>query len=48
MNASFKKYRTLRFADYMCPNVWNTKLGDMNIRRDIQELIYKSIIPQIP
>lgn len=35
-------------SNRLCPNVWNTKLGDMNIRRDIQELIYKSIIPQIP
>lgn len=35
-------------SNRLCPNVWNTKLGDMNIRRDIQELIYKSIVPQIP
>ena len=35
-------------SNRLCPNVWNTKLGDMNIRRDIQELIYKSMIPQIP
>lgn len=25
------------------PNVWNTKLGDMKIRTDIQELIFKSL-----
>ena len=35
-------------SNRLCPNVLNTKLGYMNIRRDIQELIYKSIIPQIP
>lgn len=30
-------------SNRLCPNVWNTKLGDMNIRTDIQELIYKSL-----
>ncbi|WP_418698673.1 glycoside hydrolase family 3 N-terminal domain-containing protein [Bacteroides sp.] len=31
-------------SNRLCPNVWNTKLGDMNITTDIQELIYKSCI----
>lgn len=30
-------------SNHICPNVWSTKLGDMNIRRDIQEVIYKSL-----
>lgn len=30
-------------SNRLCPNVWNTKLGDMNIRTDIQELIFKSL-----
>lgn len=30
-------------SNRVCPNVWNTKLGDMDIRTDIQELIYKSL-----
>ncbi|ADV42275.1 serine hydrolase [Bacteroides helcogenes] len=29
-------------SNHLCPNVWSTKLGDMNIRTDIQELIFKS------
>lgn len=30
-------------SNKLCPNVWNTKLGDMNLRRDIQEHIYRSL-----
>lgn len=30
-------------SNRVCPNVWNTKLGDMDIRTDIQELIFKSL-----
>lgn len=30
-------------SNHICPNVWSTKLGDMNIRRDIQEVIYESL-----
>lgn len=30
-------------SNRVCPNVWNTKLGDMNIRTDVQEAIYKSL-----
>ena len=30
-------------SNRLCPNVWNTKLGDMDIRTDIQELIFKSL-----
>ena len=30
-------------SNRLCPNVWNTKLGEMNIRTDIQEAIYKSL-----
>ena len=30
-------------SNRLCPRVWDTKLVDMNIRRAIQEMIYKSI-----
>lgn len=30
-------------SNRLCPNVWNTKLGEMNIRTDIQEAVYKSL-----
>lgn len=30
-------------SNRLCPNVWNTKLGDLNIRKDIQELVFKSL-----
>lgn len=30
-------------SNRVCPNVWNTKLSDMNIRTDVQEVIYKSL-----
>ena len=30
-------------SNRLCPNVWNTKLGEMNIRTNIQEAIYKSL-----
>lgn len=30
-------------SNTQCPNAWNTKLIDMNIRKDIQELIYQSL-----
>lgn len=30
-------------SNRLCPDVWNTKLVDMNLRRDIQEHIYKSL-----
>lgn len=30
-------------SNRICPDVWNTKLGDMDIRTDIQELIFKSL-----
>ena len=30
-------------SNSICPNVWNTKLGDMDIRTDIQELIFRSL-----
>ena len=30
-------------SNRLCPNVWNTKLGDMDIRTDIQELIFESL-----
>lgn len=30
-------------SNRVCPNVWNTRLGDMDIRTDIQELIFKSL-----
>ncbi len=32
-------------SNRLCHNVWNTKLGDMHIRKDIQELIYKALSP---
>lgn len=31
-------------SNRLCPNVWNTKLGDMNIRTDIQELVFRSLM----
>ncbi len=30
-------------SNRLCPNVWNTKLGDMHIQKDIQELIFESM-----
>ena len=30
-------------SNRLCPDVWNTKLGDMDIRTDIQELIFESL-----
>ena len=30
-------------SNRLCPNVWNTKLGERNIRTDIQEAIYRSL-----
>lgn len=30
-------------SNRVCPDVWNTKLTDMDIRTDIQELIFKSL-----
>lgn len=30
-------------SNHICPNVWDTKLGDMDIRRNIQEIIYQSL-----
>ena len=30
-------------SNSISPNVWNTKLGDMGIRKRIQEAIYKSL-----
>ncbi|WP_291529982.1 glycoside hydrolase family 3 N-terminal domain-containing protein [Bacteroides sp. UBA939] len=30
-------------SNHLCPNAWSTKLGDMKIRTDIQEVIYKSL-----
>lgn len=30
-------------SNRMCPDVWNTKLGDMDIMTDIQELIFNSL-----
>ena len=30
-------------SNRMCPNVWNTKLGDMDIMKDIQELVFNSL-----
>lgn len=30
-------------SNRLCPDVWNTKLVDMNIRTDIQELIFESL-----
>lgn len=30
-------------SNRLCPNVWNTKLVDMDIRTDIQELIFESL-----
>lgn len=30
-------------SNRLCPDVWNTKLGDMDIRTDIKELIFKSL-----
>ena len=30
-------------SNRLCPNVWNTKLTEMNIRTNIQEAIYKSL-----
>lgn len=30
-------------SNALCPKVWNTKLGDMKIRTDIQELIFNSL-----
>lgn len=30
-------------SNRMCPHVWNTKLGDMDIMTDIQELIFNSL-----
>ncbi|WP_281643881.1 serine hydrolase [Bacteroides zoogleoformans] len=30
-------------SNRLCPNVWNTKLGDMYITKSIQDLIYESL-----
>lgn len=30
-------------SNRLCPNAWNTKLEDMNIRREVQELVYQSL-----
>lgn len=30
-------------SNSLCPNPWNTKLGDLDIREQIQELIYQSL-----
>lgn len=30
-------------SNRLCPEVWNTKLGDMDIRTDIQDIIYQSL-----
>ena len=30
-------------SNRLCPDVWNTKLGDMDIMTDIQELIFQSL-----
>lgn len=30
-------------SNRLCPNVWNTKLGDMNIRTDIQKLVFEGL-----
>lgn len=30
-------------SNRLCPDAWNTKLSDMNIRTDIQELIFESL-----
>ena len=30
-------------SNRLCPDVWNTKLTDMNIRTDIQDIIYQSL-----
>lgn len=30
-------------SNRLCPNVWNTKLTDMKICREIQELVYRSL-----
>lgn len=30
-------------ANRLCPEVWSTKIGDMHIRTDIQDLIYESL-----
>lgn len=30
-------------SNSLCPNAWNTKLGDLDIRENIQELIYQSL-----
>ncbi len=30
-------------SNRVCPDVWNTRLGDMDLRRNIQELIYQSL-----
>lgn len=34
-------------SNRLCPHPWNTKLGDMDIRRDIQELVYQSLKEQV-
>ena len=33
-------------SNRVCPDVWNTKLSDMDIRTDIQELIFKSLVKE--
>ena len=33
-------------SNRICPDVWNTKLTDMDIRTDIQELIFESLMPE--
>ena len=31
----YKRQVYVFLSNRLCPNVWNTKLGDMNIRREI-------------
>lgn len=33
-------------SNRVCPDVWNAKLSDMDIRTDIQELIFKSLVKE--
>ena len=39
------EYKTILvfLSNQLCPQVWNTKLGDMYIRKNIQEAVYKSL-----
>lgn len=40
---SMNKIIFIFLSNRMCPDVWNTKLDDLHIRKEIQQVIYKSL-----